>query len=92
MKHLLIIPFLFLTFSLYSQSIPLFDGKSLDGWYMDVPDLEKDSSIRKPFLVREGLLVSLGTPNGHLLTDKEYENYRLEVEYRFAGEPGNCGV
>ena len=38
------------------------------------------------------MLVSLGTPNGHLVSDKEYENYRLEVEYRFAGTPGNCGV
>lgn len=92
MKHLMIIPLLFISFSLFSQSFPLFDGKSLDGWYMDVPDLEKDSSLRIPFIVRNGLLVSLGTPNGHLLTEKEYENYRLEVEYRFAGEPGNCGV
>src|SRR5690606_40668106 len=37
-------------------------------------------------------LVSLGEPRGHLITDKEYENYRLEVEYRFAAKPGNCGV
>lgn len=92
MKQLLIIPFMLFSTVLFSQSIKLFDGKSLGGWYMDVPELEKDSSIRKPFLVRNGMLVSLGTPNGHLLTDKEYENYRLEVEYRFAGEPGNCGV
>jgi len=34
----------------------------------------------------------LGTPGGHLITDAVYENYRLEVEYRFAGQPGNCGV
>lgn len=33
-----------------------------------------------------------GEPGGHLLTDDVYEDYRLEVEYRFAGEPGNCGV
>jgi hypothetical protein len=92
MKQFLIIPFLLLATPLFSQSVQLFDGKSLEGWHMDVPDLEKDSSLRIPFLVRNGLLVSLGTPNGHLLTDKEYENYRLEVEYRFAGEPGNCGV
>jgi hypothetical protein len=38
------------------------------------------------------MLVSLGKPGGHLITDKEYRDYRLEVEYRFAGEPGNCGV
>jgi hypothetical protein len=75
----------------FSQ-VALFDGKSLSGWYMDVPDLQKDSSLRKPFIVRDGLLVSLGTPGGHLISDKSYENYILEFEYRFAGEPGNCGV
>jgi hypothetical protein len=70
----------------------LFNGKSLKGWYMDVPDLQKDSSLRKPFIVRDGLLVSLGTPGGHLISEKSYENYVLEFEYRFAGKPGNCGV
>jgi hypothetical protein len=38
------------------------------------------------------MLVSLGTPNDHLITDSIYQNYRLQVEYRFAGAPGNCGV
>jgi len=38
------------------------------------------------------MLVSLGTPPGHLLTTSTYRNYRLEVEYRFPGKPGNCGV
>ena len=36
--------------------------------------------------------VSLGSPGGHLITNDSYENYRLEVEYRFAAKPGNCGV
>jgi hypothetical protein len=81
-----------LTLGLAAQEIPLFNGKNLDGWYMDVPEFDKNPAARKPFLVRDGMLVSLGTPNGHLLTEKEFENYRLEVEYRFAGKPGNCGV
>jgi hypothetical protein len=34
----------------------------------------------------------MGTPEGHLFTKDRYENYRLELEYRFAGKPGNCGV
>lgn len=38
------------------------------------------------------MLVSLGTPRGHLITDKIYKNYKLVVEYRFPAEPGNCGV
>jgi hypothetical protein len=45
-----------------------------------------------PFIIRNGLLVSMGLPNGHLITDSVYSNYRLAVEYRFAGKPGNCGV
>lgn len=73
-------------------NISLFNGADLGGWYMDVPDLETDSSLRIPFIVREGLLVSLGTPQGHLITESSYENYELELDYRFAGEPGNCGI
>ncbi len=70
----------------------LFNGQNLSGWHKDVPDLDKDSTLRTPFVVRNGLLVSLGTPEGHLITDAQYENYRIEVEYRFAGAPGNCGL
>ncbi len=92
MKYLIPVLIFLINTPSFSQTTPLFDGKSLDGWYMDVPDLEKDSSLRIPFVVRDGMLVSLGTPQGHLITDKEFENYRLEVEYRFPGEPGNCGV
>ncbi|MEQ9297758.1 MAG: DUF1080 domain-containing protein [Cyclobacteriaceae bacterium] len=94
MKPFLISLILFLTcqFSFAQQEVSLFDGNSLTGWYMDVPDLEKDSSLRTPFIVRDGLLVSLGTPEGHLITDASYEDYTLELDYRFVGEPGNCGV
>ena len=59
---------------------------------MDVPELDKNPDAVIPFLIRDGMIVSLGTPNGHLITDAGFENYKLEVEYRFAGEPGNCGV
>ena len=75
-----------------TNSSSLFNGKDLSGWYMDVPDMDNDQQEASPFIVRDGMLVSLGDPRGHLLTDKIYENYRLEVEYRFAGEPGNCGI
>lgn len=74
------------------RTIHLFNGKDLTGWHIDVPDMDKDSTLQSPFLVRNKMLVSMGTPNGHIITDKVYENFRLEVEYRFAGEPGNCGV
>ena len=73
-------------------STSLFNGKDLTGWHVDVPELDKDPDGKQPFIVRDGLLVSLGKPGGHLITDDAFENYRLEVEYRFAGKPGNCGV
>jgi hypothetical protein len=75
-----------------AQPVSLFNGEDLSGWHIDVPKMDEDPSARNPFIVRDDLLVSLGTPGGHLITDDSYQDYRLEVEYRFAGEPGNCGV
>lgn len=82
--------FLFLNSN--AQSINLFNGQDLSGWHIDVPAMDNNPSVKSPFLVRNGLLVSMGTPNGHIITDKTFENYRIDVEYRFAGKPGNCGV
>lgn len=76
----------------FSQTKNLFNGKDLSGWHIDVPDMDKDPSLKSPFFVRNGLLVSMGTPGGHIITDAVHKNYRLDVEYRFAGQPGNCGV
>ena len=70
----------------------LFNGKDLSGWHVDVPVLDENPDTTNPFLVRNGMLVTLGNPRGHITTDAAYANYRLEVEYRFAGKPGNCGV
>jgi len=72
--------------------VQLFNGHDLAGWYLDVPDLEKKPVSQRPFLVRNRYLVSLGTPGGHLITTNRYSDYRLTVEYRFPGKPGNCGV
>jgi len=80
------------SYSVYGQSKSLFNGKDLSGWHVDVPDMDKDPNLKSPFIIRDGMLVSMGKPNGHLITDQVYGNYRLEVEYRFAGAPGNCGV
>lgn len=84
------------TFSSHSfsqgKSKSLFNGKDLKGWHWDVPDMDKDPKLKTPFIIRNGLLVSLGTPGGHLITDDNYENFKLTFEYRFAGTPGNCGA
>lgn len=89
---LLILAGTLVSYSAQAQSQSLFNGEDLSGWHMDVPAMDDDPDLDPPFIVRDGMLVSLGEPRGHLITDREFENYRLEVEYRFPGEPGNCGV
>jgi len=74
------------------KTISLFNGKDLTGWHVDVPARDKNPDAKPTFIVRDGLLVSLGRPGGHLITDAIHEDYRLTVEYRFAAKPGNCGV
>jgi hypothetical protein len=73
------------------QSRSLFNGRDLSGWHADVPAADTNPSLRA-FVVRNGLLVSLGEPRGHLITDSSYHDYRLEVENRFPAAPGNAGV
>ena len=74
------------------QAQQLFNGKDLTGWHVDVPAADSNVRLRSPFVVRNGMLVSLGEPRGHLLTDSSYRDYRLEIEYRFAAAPGNAGA
>lgn len=92
--RLTIVACLFICCAAKSQTVSysLFNGRDLSGWHVDVPEMDTSSSARNPFIVRNGMLVSLGKPNGHLITDSVYHDYRLQVEYRFADKPGNCGV
>jgi len=81
------------TYTAFAQkTINLFNGKDLSGWHADVPGKDKNPDTAASFIVRDGNLVSKGDPRGHLITDAVYADYRLDVEYRFTGKPGNCGV
>jgi len=88
----LLLGFITASISPAAQSLPLFNGHNLEGWHIDIPQMDQDPALKSPFIVRDGKLVSLGKPGGHLITDTSFSNYRLEVEYRFVGVPGNCGV
>jgi hypothetical protein len=94
-----IIPSLLLLLSpltVSAETIALFNGKDLSGWTLDTPERDKANATGKvippSFTVRDGLLVSMGKPLGHLVTEQEFSNYTLVVEYRFSKDPGNCGV
>jgi len=70
----------------------LIPGPDLSGWHADVPAADDNPDIEPSFAVRDGMLISKGSPPGHLITDAIYENYRLDIEYRFPESAGNCGV
>jgi hypothetical protein len=70
----------------------LWNGKDLSNWDADVPKRDADPSLPASFVVRGGMLVSLGKPEGHLITKQAYRDYRLVAEYRFPGAGGNCGI
>ena len=72
--------------------IALWNGRDLSGWHADVPAADDGKTVAPSFVARDGLLVSQGTPEGHLITDASYRDYRLTVEWRWPGNPGNCGV
>lgn len=60
--------------------VPIFDGKSLDGW--------KDT---KGYAAENGLLVCLKTGGGNMFTAKEYGDFIFRFDFKF--EPGgNNGV
>ncbi len=63
----------------------LFNGKNLDGW-VNVNTAEDTWKAKK------GVLVSTGKPIGVMRTDRQYENFILEIEWKHMEAGGNSGV
>ena len=40
----------------------LFNGKDIAGFYIDVPEMDTNKQATSPFIVRNGVLVSLDSP------------------------------
>src|SRR4051812_41204172 len=64
---------------------PLFNGKDLSGW---VPV----NVAPETFTARDGLIVSTGKPTGVMRTDRLYENFVIELEWRHLQPGGNAGL
>jgi hypothetical protein len=75
-----------------SKSIALLNGKDLAGWNHVLADAAVPRD--QVWSIRDGMLVCTGTPIGVLYTEKNYTNFRLVVEYRWApgAKPGNSGI
>jgi len=63
----------------------LFNGKDLSGW-VDV------NTSPETWSVRDGLLVCTGQPIGVMRSDRQYENFVLEIEWRHMEPGGNSGI
>jgi hypothetical protein len=83
----------FLAISLFASPLvaeepalsPLFNGRDLAGW---VPmGIGPDT-----FSVKDGVLVTTGAPIGTIRTEKMYENFVLELEWRHMTKGGNSGL
>jgi hypothetical protein len=74
------------------QPVRLFNSKDLSGW-TPVFDQERVDPT-KTWNVSDGLLKCTGKPTGYIMTDREYGDYVLTLEWRWpAGtEGGNNGV
>src|SRR3954464_15923728 len=64
---------------------PLFNGKDLFGWTIV-------NVAPTTFSVRDGMIISTGKPTGTMRTDRMYENFIMEVEWRHMHAGGNAGV
>lgn len=75
-----------------AKEIALFNGRDFAGWthVLADPAVPRD----QVWSVREGMIVCTGAPLGVLYTEKNYTDFRLVLEYRWApgGKPGNSGV
>lgn len=64
---------------------PLFNGKDLSGWVIV-------NVAPNTFTARDGMIVSTGKPTGTMRTERMYENFIMEVEWRHMQPKGNAGV
>jgi hypothetical protein len=69
-----------------SEPIKLFNGRDLTGFYTYLAKLGKNKDPEKVFTVKDGAIRVSGKIFGCFVTEKEYENYHLVVEFKWGEE------
>lgn len=68
----------------------LFNGKDLTGWRQWLPG---GADPAKTWTIKDGVIECTGKPAGYLITEKEYGDYVLKLQWKFTpGKAGNSGV
>lgn len=73
----------------------LFNGKDLSGWDTFVSQRAEDVEPEDIWSVEDGVIICKGHVNGYLITQKEYDNYVLRLQWRWGDEVArgrNSGV
>jgi sialate O-acetylesterase len=70
--------------------VPLFDGRSLDGWTS--VNCAPGTWTVSQGTAGEGLIHCTGIPTGVLRTNEMHENFQLELEWRHHAPQGNAGL
>lgn len=65
------------------RTINLFNGENLDGWYSFIQHRGRDNDPKNVFSVHDGLLHISGEELGTITTKKAYQNYKLDVEFKW---------
>jgi hypothetical protein len=65
------------------ETVQLFNGKNLDGWYKYLKSTGKDNDPKNVFTVANGEIFITGEDYGCITTNEEYENYRLVVDFKW---------
>ena len=68
------------------KPIRLFNGKNLDNFYTYLTKSGKNNDPAQVFTVRDGMIRVSGTEFGHFITENEYDNYHLIVEFKWGDE------
>ena len=63
----------------------LFNGEDLTGWKAVLKSAEGETFEGETFFVQDSVLHVTGKPFGYLRTEKKYSDYRLHLEWRWAG-------
>ncbi len=76
--------------NLYGQELKeefvyLFNGRNLDGWI-------NVNGAPETYTVRDNMIVTTGIPHGVLRTERMYQNYILELEWKHVVKGGNSGL
>jgi hypothetical protein len=65
--------------------VPLFNGKDLGGWVLM-------NVAPRTFTVADGVIHSTGVPTGIMRTERQYENFVVELDWMHEKPAGNAGL